>query len=97
MISWTFIILNCPVEEIMVKITIETTNDNKTIVTYDNGSIVYPICDIDENNFHISEVTDIIILKLISQVINECGKSLEYQLNKQGFVNKPLNNHADGK
>lgn len=82
----------------MAKITIEITNDNKTIVTYDNGSIVYPICDIDENNFHISKKkTDIIILKLISQVINQCGKSLEYQLNKQVFVNKPLNEPADSK
>lgn len=81
----------------MAKITIEITNDNKTIVTYDNGSIVYPICDIDENNFYISKETDIIILKLISQVINQCGKSLEYQLNKQVFVNKPLNKPADRK
>ena len=70
----------------MAKITIEITNDNKTIVTYDNGSIVYPICDIDENNFHISEVTDVTTLKLISQCINHCGKSLAYQLIKQGFV-----------
>lgn len=75
----------------MSKVIIELTKDNKTIVTYDNGSIIYPICDIDENNFHISEVTDNVILKLISQVINQCGKSLEHQLIKQGFVNKPLN------
>lgn len=81
----------------MAKITIETKEDNKLIVTYDNGSIVYPICDIDENNFHISEVTDNVILILISQVINQCGKSLTYQLNKQGFVNKELNKSTDGK
>lgn len=81
----------------MVKITIELTKDNKTIVTYDNGSILYPICDIDENNFHISEVTDNVILKLISQVINQCGTSLNYQLIKQGFVNKPLNKPSDDK
>ena len=81
----------------MAKITIETTNDNKLIVTYDNGSILYPICDIDENNFHISEVTNNVILILVSQVINQCGKSLEYQLNKQGFVNKPLNKPTDSK
>ena len=81
----------------MSKITIELTKDNKTIVTYDNGSIVYPICDIDENNFHISEVTDNVILKLISQVINQCGTSLNYQLIKQGFVNKPLNKPTDCK
>ena len=81
----------------MAKITIETKEDNKLIVTYDNGNIVYPICDIDENNFHISEVTDNVILTLISQVINQCGKSLVYQLNKQGFVNKALNKSTDGK
>lgn len=81
----------------MAKITIETKEDNKLIVTYDNGSIVYPICDIDENNFHISEATDNVILTLISQVINQCGKSLVYQLNKQGFVNKALNKSTDGK
>ena len=81
----------------MAKITIETTNNNKTVVTYNNGSIVYHICDIDENNFHISEVTDVNILKLINQVINQCGKSLEYQLNKQGFINKPLNKLTDSK
>ena len=81
----------------MPKVIIELTKDNKTIVTYDNDSIVYPICDIDENNFHISEVTDNVILKLISQVINQCGTSLNYQLIKQGFVNKPLNKPADSK
>ena len=81
----------------MAKIIIELTKDNKTIVTYDNGSIVYPICDIDENNFHISKETDALILKLISQVINQCGNSLEYQLIKQGFVNKPSNKPANNK
>ena len=81
----------------MAKITIETKKDNKITVTYDNGSIVYPICDIDENNFNISKETNVIILKLISEVINECGKSLEYQLNKQRFANNPLNKPSDGK
>ena len=81
----------------MSKITIELTKDNKTIISYDNGSIIYPICDVDEDNFHISEITDNVILKLISQVINHCGKSLEYQLNKQRFVNKPLNKPTDYK
>lgn len=81
----------------MTKIIIELDKNNKTIVTYDNGSIVYPICDIDENNFHISKETDVIILKLISQVINQCGNSLAYQLNKQGFINKPLNKPANSK
>ena len=81
----------------MPKVIIELTEDNKTVVTYDNDSIVYPICDIDENNFHISEVTDSIILTLIANFIHQCGTSLKYQLIKQGFVNKPLNNPADKK
>ena len=81
----------------MPKVIIELTKDNKTVVTYDNDSIVYPICDIDENNFHISEVTDNVILTLISDVIYKCGKSLKYQLIKQGFINKPLNKPTDKK
>ena len=81
----------------MPKIIIELTKDNKTVVTYDNDSIIYPICDIDENNFHISEVTDNVILALISDVIYQCGKSLKYQLNKQGFINNPLNKPTDSK
>lgn len=81
----------------MSKITIEITNDNKTAVTFDNGSIVYPICDIDENNFHISETTDNVILALISDVIYKCGTSIRHQLIKQGFVNKTLNKSTDGK
>ena len=81
----------------MAKITIELTEDNKTVVTYDNGSIVHPICDIDTNSFHISEETDVIILSLIADTIHQCGISLNYQLIKQGFVNKPLNKPADGK
>ena len=81
----------------MPKVIIELTEDNKTVVTYDNDSIVYPICDIDENNFHISEITDNVILTLISDVIYQCGKSLTYQLIKQNFVNKPLNKPANGK
>lgn len=81
----------------MTKITIEINKDNKAVVTYDNGSIVYPICDIDENNFHISEETDINILLLVADIIHQCGMSLNYQLIKQRFVNKPLNKPADGK
>lgn len=81
----------------MAKITIELTKDNKTIVTYDNGSIVYPICDIDKSNFHISEETDIVILSLIADTIHQCGMSLEYQLSKQGFVYKTLNKPDNGK
>ena len=81
----------------MAKITIELTKDNKTIVTYDNGSIVYPICNIDKSNFHISGVTDNTILTLIANLVHQCGTSLKYQLIKQGFVNKPLNKFTDGK
>ena len=77
--------------------TYEDPNRHVTFVTYDNNGILYPICNIDENNFHISEVTNNVILILVSQVINQCGKSLEYQLNKQGFLNKPLNKLTDGK
>ena len=81
----------------MPKITIELTEDNKTVVTYDNGNIIYPICDIDRDNFHISEETNVLILSLVADVIHNCGMSLNYQLIKQGFVNKTLNNPADGK
>ena len=81
----------------MPKITIELTEDNKTVVTYDNGKVIYPICDVDKDNFHINEETNIVILSLVADVIHNCGMSLNYQLIKQGFVNKPLNKSADGK
>ena len=81
----------------MTKVIIELTEDNKTIITYDNGNIVYPICNIDENNFNISEVTDNIILMLIADTIHQCGTSLKHQLIKQGFANKALNKPTDGK
>ena len=81
----------------MPKVIIELTEDNKTVVTYDTDIIVYPICDIDENNFHISEVTDNTILTLIANLVHQCGTSLKYQLIKQGFVNKPSNKPAKKK
>lgn len=81
----------------MPKITIELTEDTKTVVNYDNGNVIYPICDIDRDNFHISEETDVLILSLVADVIHNCGMSLNYQLIKQGFVNKTLNKPADGK
>ena len=81
----------------MPKITIELTEDNKTVVTYDNGNVIYPICDIDRDNFHINEETNVLILSLVADVIHNCGMSLNYQLIKQGFVNKPLNKPTDGK
>lgn len=81
----------------MPKITIELTEDSKVTITYDHNNIVYPICDIDNNNFHISEVTNISVLTLTANVIYKCGTSLKYQLIEQGFVNKTLNKSTDGK
>ena len=81
----------------MPKITIELTEDNKTVVNYDNGNVIYPICDIDRDNFHISEETNVLILSLVADVIHNCGMSLNYQLIKQEVVNKPLNKSTDGK
>lgn len=81
----------------MPKITIELTEDSKTVVNYDNGNVIYPICDIDRDNFHISEETNVLILSLVADVIHNCGMSLNYQLIKQGFVNKTLNKPTDGK
>lgn len=81
----------------MAKIIIELKNDGKTIVTYDNDSMIIPICDCDENNYHISEVTDITCLELISDTIYQCALTLKYQLVKQGFVYKTLNKPADDK
>ena len=81
----------------MAKITIELTKDNKTVVTYDNGHIIYPICEVTETNFNISEVTDVTILTLICTLLCKTGTSLRYQLIKQGIVNKPLNKPADKK
>ena len=81
----------------MSKITIEIKDDGNSIVTYDDGKIIIPICDVDETDYHISEVTDIMCLKLISETIYQCGLTLKYQLVAQGFVNKPLNKPIDGK
>ena len=81
----------------MSKVIIESTNDNKVIVTFDNGHMIYPICEVTEGNFKISEVTDINILTLISNLIHQVGTSLRFKLNKQGFVNKPLNKPTGGK
>lgn len=62
----------------MTKIIIELDKDNKTVVTYNNDKLDYPICDIDNNNFHISETTDVIILSLVTEVIYQLAKSLAY-------------------
>ena len=81
----------------MAKITIELNKNNDVVITYDNGSIIYPICKANENSFIISKETNIAIISLIAKTTIECGKSLEYQLIKQGFVNKPLNKPDNGK
>ena len=81
----------------MSKIVIKLTDDGETIITYDNGSIIYPICEVTKDNFNISEVTDTNILILISNLIHQTGNALRYQLVKQGIVNKPLNKPADRK
>ena len=81
----------------MAKIIIELDENNKTIVTYNNDKLEYPICDVSDDNFHISETTDIIILSLVAEVIYQLARSLNYQLIKQNFVNKPLNKLADKK
>ena len=81
----------------MSKVTIEITDDNKTIVTFDNGHMIYPICEVTETDFNISEVTDISILTLICTLLYKTGISLRYQLSKQGFVYKTLNKPSDSK
>lgn len=80
----------------MAKVIIENTDDNKVIVTFDNG-IIYPICEVTDGNFKISEITNINILTLISNLINQVGSSLRFQLRTQGFTHKTLNDLADGK
>ncbi len=81
----------------MTKIIIELDKNNKTIVTYNNDKLEYPICDVSDDNFHISETTDVLILTLVSEVIYQLAKSLNYQLIKQNFVNKTLNKPSDKK
>lgn len=81
----------------MSKIIIETKENNSITVTYDNGKLVYPICDVDNDKFHISETTDNIILTLISDVIYQCGQTLKCKIIEQRFVNKTLNKPSDCK
>lgn len=75
----------------MAKITIEIDKNNDLVVAYDNNNTVYPICKVSKNSFIISEETNIAIISLIAETTIKFGKSLEYQLIKQGFINKPLN------
>lgn len=81
----------------MAKITIETKKDNKLIVTYDTGSIVYPICEVSEEGFNISKITNNLVISLVADTIHQCGASLIYQVNKQRFANKTLNKSTDSK
>ena len=81
----------------MAKIIIELDKNNKTIVTFNDDKLEYPICDVSDDNFHISETTDVLILTLVTEVIYQLAKSLTYQLIKQNFVNKPLNKPAEKK
>ena len=81
----------------MTKIIIELDKNNKTIVTFNDDKLDYPICDVDDNNFHISETTDVLIVTLVTEVIYQLARSLTYQLIKQKFVNKPLNKPTDKK
>ena len=81
----------------MTKIIIELDKNNKTIVTFNDDKLDYPICDVDDNNFHISETTDVLIVTLVTEVIYQLARSLTYQLIKQNFVNKPLNKPTDKK
>ena len=81
----------------MSKVIIENTDDNKVIVTFDNDNIIYPICEVTEGNFKISEITNIDVLTLISNLIHKVGTSLRFQLITQGFTIKPLNKPTDGK
>ena len=81
----------------MAKIIIELDKNNKAVVTYNNDKLEYPICDVSDDNFHISETTDVLILTLVTEVIYQLAKSLTYQLIKQKFVNKPLNKPANKK
>lgn len=80
----------------MAKIIINLTDD-ETIITYDNDKLIYPICEISKNEFLISEITDINMIILIANLIHQTGNALRYQLNKQGFINKPLNKPTDRK
>ena len=81
----------------MTKIIIELDKNNKTIVTFNDDKLDYPICDADDNNFHISETTNVLIVTLVTEVLCKTGSSLRYQLSKQGFVYKTLNKPADKK
>ena len=81
----------------MAKVIINITDNNETIVTYDNGKLIYPIFEVDEGKFNISDITDPSILVLISNLIHQLGNSFRFQLVKQGFVNKALNKSSDNK
>lgn len=61
----------------MSKITIELTNDDKIVVTYYSNDVIYPICDIDNNNFHISETTNIYFKQVSTEICRRGCISLQ--------------------
>lgn len=81
----------------MAKITIELTENSNTIVTYDNGKTVYPICNVDDKGFHINNATNTDLLTLIAMTIRHCGQSLEYQLSKQRLAFNSVFKLSDNK
>ena len=81
----------------MSKIIINIEDSCKSVITFDSNGTIIPIADVDNDCYHISEVTDIGSLTLVSEVIYQTALTLKYQLAAQGFVNKPLNKPIDGK
>lgn len=81
----------------MSKVIINIADDGCMSVTYDNGKLIYPICDIEPDKFTISEITHNEIITLISNLLHQVGTVLRNQLVKQGFTNKPLNKPTDRK
>lgn len=80
----------------MAQIIIDIDN-NKTNVVYKatNGTIM-PICEVTESNYVINKTTDKNIIRAVSDIMFNHGITLDYQLYKQGFINKPSNKHVYG-
>ena len=81
----------------MSKIIINIKDDGNSVITFDSNGTIIPIADINDNCYHISEVTDIDSIILISDAIYQTALTLKYQLAAQGFINKPLNKPSDCK
>ena len=76
-----------PVEEyVSMKIIIEVNDNGNTTITEESEGIVYPICNITPNKFAISDVTNIMRIKLVGELIYELAHALAVQLNIQKFV-----------